>query len=288
MSDRDFEIDSAGEAGASRRDGSSADRFYSTRIRQLARLDIDEAAAARLWRNVAQHRRALLNKLGRDVGQRVALLDYICNIEPTAGEPHIIERATLATIEQRAITDSLTKLQNRYFFELALERETQRSSRSGAQSSLLLLDLDSFKSINDRYGHRVGDEVLRCVGQIILQHMRGADVPCRYGGDEFAVILPDTPRSVALGVAERLCGSIAEWFAANKVFGNPLEVSASGGIASLPLDEASADLLFKQADGALYEAKHSGRGHVRAPLSVHQVLAPLTKGPGHPPTQVSL
>lgn len=272
-------------AGESRR-GTSSDRFYSTRIRQLARLDIDEAEAARLWRNVAQHRRALFNKLGRDVGQRVALLDYICNIEPTAGDPHIIERATLETIEQRAVTDALTSLHNRYFFEVALDRETQRSNRSGLLSSLLLLDLDNFKIVNDRYGHRVGDEVLRIVGQIILQHVRAADVPCRYGGDEFAVILPDTPRSVALGVAERICVSIQRWFTANRVLGNQLEVTASGGIASLPLDDATADLLIKEADGALYDAKHAGRGHVRAPLTVHQVLAPMTVRPA--PGSISL
>lgn len=264
-------------AGESRR--SAGDRFYSTRIRQLARLDIDEEAAAKLWRKVAHHRRALLNKLGRDVGQRVALLDYICNIEPTAGEPHIIERATLETIEQRAVTDALTGLHNRYFFEVALERETQRSNRSGVLSSLLLLDLDNFKSINDRYGHRAGDQVLHAVGQIILQHVRGADVPCRYGGDEFAIILPETPRSVALGVAERICVSIKLWFQANRVFGQLLEVTASGGIASLPLDEATSDQLVRQADGALYDAKHAGRGHVRAPLTIHQILAPLTTRP---------
>lgn len=238
------------------------DRFYAIRLRQLAHIDVDEARAAALWRSVARHRRELTNKLGRDVGQRVALLDYIVNIEPQLAEPQIIDRPALEAMENRAVMDAVSGLHNRAHFETALEWETERSLRYGRPASLLLLDLDGFKAVNDTHGHRVGDQVLQAVGALILRHVRAADIPCRYGGDEFAVILPDTPPHIAAGVAERICEDINTWFARNDVAGNRVAMAASCGVASLPLPERAIGGLFEVADRALYEAKRSGGGRV--------------------------
>lgn len=238
------------------------DRFYATRLRQLAHLDLDEVRAASLWRNVARHRRTLANRLGRDVGQRVALLDYIVNVEPHLAEPQIIDRPALEAMEQQAVMDPVSGLHNRHHFEVALQWETERSLRYGRPASLLLLDLDGFKLVNDRYGHRVGDQVLQAVGALILRHVRAADVPCRYGGDEFAVILPDTPRPTAALVAERTCADITRWFASNQIDGHSVSMAASGGVASLPLPERAVGGLFELADRALYEAKRSGGARV--------------------------
>jgi diguanylate cyclase (GGDEF)-like protein len=235
------------------------DRYYSTRLRQLAHLEMDEAEAAELWQSVARHRRTLEQRLGRDVGQRVALLDYIVNVRPHVEDPQIIARADLRRIEQRAVADGLTGLYNRQYFDAELAREVERCRRYGARSSLILLDLDKFKEVNDTHGHQVGDDVLRRVGSVILEHVRAPDIPCRYGGDEFAIILPDTPEPEALMVGDRIRRAIDRSFAEEPVGGQRLPVTASGGIASMGAESSSANDLISWADRALYDAKRRGR-----------------------------
>jgi diguanylate cyclase (GGDEF)-like protein len=241
------------------------DRFYATRLKQLAHLEMAEPEAAELWQQVVRHRRWLFRRLGRDVGQRVALLDYIVNVHPQLADPQIIDRTTLEVIEHRAIADALTGLYNRHYFEAALLREAERGRRYGAITSLILVDIDLFKEVNDEYGHRVGDSVLREVGAIILKHVRAADVPCRFGGDEFAVILPDTGQLDAKNVAERICSDIEAWFAANPVSGNFLDVTASCGIGTPEPGLSTPERLFREADWALYDAKHAGGNRVSRP-----------------------
>jgi diguanylate cyclase (GGDEF)-like protein len=255
----------SGERAAGGADGTEArDRYFSNRVRQLAHLDLSEADAEELWAKVVQHRRTLQQQLGRDVGQRVALLDFISNMRPQIiDEPQIIEKSTLEAIEHRAVADALTGLFNRHYFETELSREAQRCSRYGVCSSLLLMDLDFFKEVNDTHGHRVGDHVLQSMGALILKHVRAADVPCRYGGDEFAVILPDTPLADALTVSQRICSDVGLHFSQNKVCGVQLSMTSSGGVATLKTD-STADQLFRAADGALYEAKRSGGGKIIA------------------------
>src|SRR6266853_1703277 len=228
------------------------DHFYATRLKQLAHLDLAEPEAAELWQQVARHRRLLFRRLGRDVGQRVALLDFIVNVQPQLVDPQIIDRTTLEVIEHRAIADALTGLYNRHYFEAALKREAERSRRYGAVTSLMLNDIDAFKEVNDEYGHRVGDGVLREVGAIILKHVRAADVACRFGGDEFAVILPDTAQLDAKVVAERICADIEGWFGKNPLFGLFLDVTVSCGIGTPKPEESSPERLLREADWALY------------------------------------
>jgi diguanylate cyclase (GGDEF)-like protein len=240
------------------------DRYYSTRLRQLAHLDLDEADAERLWRDVGRHRHALEHRLGRDVGQRVALLDYVVNVRPRLVEPQIVERTTLEVMARRAIADALTGLFNRHHFDTQLVREVERCRRYGAAASLVLLDLDQFKGINDGWGHAVGDEVLRKVGARILAHVRGADVACRYGGDEFAIILPDTPASEALVVADRIRADIGNVFTREPVGHLHLVVTASGGLATYGPGITSCEQLVEAADRALYRAKAAGGGRVVA------------------------
>src|SRR5439155_24829222 len=131
-----------------------ASATYAARLQQIAHLQVPEAEAERLWREISRHRRELLRRLGRDVGRRVALLDYLLNIHPQHVDATIIETTALDAIERRAISDALTGLYDRGYFEHALKRELQRCQRNGNPVSLLLLDLDEFKEINDEYGHR--------------------------------------------------------------------------------------------------------------------------------------
>lgn len=230
------------------------DQYYATRLRQLARLDLDETQAGELWADVVRHRADLSRRLGRDVGAQVALLDHILNVRPQMVDPQIVEKGTLDTMEHRAIADPLTGLFNREYFETQLVREGERYRRYGAQSSLLLLDLDHFKQVNDHEGHRRGDEVLCAVGNIIRTCLRAADVPCRYGGDELAVILTEADEGEALLVAERIRAGVAAAFRSDRV-----AVTVSIGLTMLVQAETTVeDNAFIRADRALYAAKGAG------------------------------
>ena len=158
----------------------------------------------------------------------------------------------LAEVKHLATVDGLTGLTNRRTFEAALSREVARSVRTGEDLSLLLIDVDHFKRVNDDHGHPMGDEVLRHVGRVLLGRGREFDLPARYGGEEFVVILPGCSADEAVHVAERLRAGIASDEA-------PLRVTASIGLAAMHRDATDAESLVKAADAALYEAKNSGR-----------------------------
>ena len=160
--------------------------------------------------------------------------------------------ALLAEVERLATIDGLTGVANRRSFEAALHREVVRAGRSGQPLSLIVIDLDHFKAINDGAGHQGGDEVLRHVGAALASHAREIDLTARYGGEEFCVLLPACPPDDAMAVAERLRAAIAE-------YDGPIRVTASAGVATLPLDAGNEDNLVAAADKALYRAKANGR-----------------------------
>lgn len=240
--------------------------LYGSRLRQLGLLSVDDLQAETFWREVSHHRRSMSDRMGRDVGQRVALLDYIVNLQPQLLAPQVIEETAVGATQTPSIVDGLTGLPSRYFFELELVRETERSGRYGSSVSLVMLDLDGFQAINERHGRAVGDEVLQAVAALILHHVRAPDVPCRYGADEFALILTGSPQVEALTVAQRVCGDISEWFQRNPLGHGQVRVSASAGVASLPMDDSSMELLVQEAGSALREAKRLGGYRVIAPI----------------------
>jgi len=176
-------------------------------------------------------------------------------------------RRTARDLEELATTDGLTGCANHRAFQEHLRRQVSTAHRDGRDLSLLLVDLDHFKKINDTYGHPVGDEVLRAVGARLRGSLRSGDLVGRIGGEEFAVLLPDTPLDVALQVAERgreIIGAIDE----------PVALTASVGVSSLPLLAANAEDLLSAADRGLYRAKNSGRDRV--------VVADRDTGAGKP------
>ncbi|MEW6324979.1 MAG: diguanylate cyclase, partial [Nitrospirota bacterium] len=166
--------------------------------------------------------------------------------------------------QRQASTDFLTGLCNHREFQRRLEDELVRSQRYGHECSLLLLDIDHFKNFNDTYGHLVGDEVLRLVGQQIRGAIRhGIDLPARYGGEEFTLILPETGAKGALMVAERVRERIATaGFEAQGGVNAPVTVSI--GVANFPNDAATRPSLIQKADQALYFAKQAGRNQACA------------------------
>ncbi|TKB49383.1 GGDEF domain-containing protein [Ferrimonas sediminicola] len=168
-------------------------------------------------------------------------------------------------LEEKSSTDPLTGLKNRGYFDEHYRVELLRSRREQQAFSLLLVDLDHFKQVNDCHGHPCGDKVLMELARVCEQALqRPGDVLCRYGGEEFAVLLPNTPMAGALHVANTLQRAIAahrvEWS------GSALQVTASVGLASVSGREAELPDLLQQADTALYRAKHLGRNR----LEVHQ------------------
>jgi diguanylate cyclase (GGDEF)-like protein len=152
----------------------------------------------------------------------------------------------------------VTGLANRRLFDETLTLELARADRQGSPLSLIVLDIDHFKSVNDTLGHRVGDEVLRQVGGALVALTKAHDLAARYGGDEFVVLLPGCPRSEVLGVAERVREAITQG-----VTREPITVSA--GVATVPDDATDGDGLVALADGALYAAKRSGRDRTEVP-----------------------
>lgn len=163
-----------------------------------------------------------------------------------------------------AVTDGLTGLNNRRYLDNHLKVLFTRSVARGRPLSLCITDIDRFKSVNDTWGHDAGDEILREFAARIRSTVRGADLACRYGGEEFVVVMPDTPGQIAETIAERLRASIESKPFRLRSTGQELHITASMGIASAgPLTETPEQLL-KNADRALYEAKNSGRNRVVA------------------------
>ena len=176
-------------------------------------------------------------------------------------EQQLVEiRELQAQLSELAIRDSLTGLFNRRHLDTIVPHELARRARDGSELALMMVDIDHFKSINDRYGHQGGDAVLQALGSLLLDSVRGSDVACRFGGEEFLLLLPDMPRATAFARAE-------QWRAAFGALavesgGCLIEATLSIGVAISPHDGTAMDELIRAADRALYEAKAQGRDRV--------------------------
>ena len=173
-----------------------------------------------------------------------------------------IDRATLkekaGEFEQLSVTDALTGLLNRRYIEERLLEEIKRSTRHGFPMSFMMLDVDDFKSYNDRFGHPAGDVALKLVGNVIRDTLRGADVAARFGGEEFSILLPQTTVDEALAIAERIRSNVEHTDFSHR------RVTLSIGVASCSAELCSSAELVSAADKALYQAKRLGRNLVRA------------------------
>jgi diguanylate cyclase (GGDEF)-like protein len=166
---------------------------------------------------------------------------------------HYVDR-----IRQLSYLDGLTGIFNRRFFELRIMEEIERARRSGAGMAVIMADIDHFKRLNDEFGHLLGDEVLRQVSSLFHQQLRKIDVVCRYGGEEFAILLTQTSAQHAMGVAEKLRKFVEGW----QFPGVPRLVTLSAGVAAFPEHGTARDEVMRAADNALYQAKQGGRNRV--------------------------
>jgi diguanylate cyclase (GGDEF)-like protein len=199
----------------------------------------------------------LLTRQGRPFSSNeVRLVRILCNQASIA-----VENARVyGAVEQMAVTDGLTGLYNRRYFQEALERELSRADRGGGSLALLLLDIDHFKVLNDTYGHAIGDAVLKKIATVLHETLRKGDVLARYGGEEFVVLLPQATYQGAQEFAQRVWKAVGT--AKIHPAGRGHRVTASVGWALLPDDVDSAEALVEAADRALYFAKDTGRDRV--------------------------
>ncbi|HEV8209363.1 MAG TPA: sensor domain-containing diguanylate cyclase [Vicinamibacterales bacterium] len=217
---------------------------------------------------------------GRRVGALVAL-----DRQPSAREPQLapsmlravrmlLEPASVALdnalllkrAEALSVTDDLTHLYNSRYLNLVLRRETKRASRSGRPLSLLFIDLDGFKTVNDTHGHLYGSRALVEAAAVIRNSARETDVVARFGGDEFALVLPDTGGEGAFAVGERIRERLAAY---RFLAGDQLDIhlTASVGVATLPDVAASSEELMQAADKAMYAVKESGKNGIQAAIA---------------------
>src|ERR1700733_4864715 len=181
-------------------------------------------------------------------------LESVADICATAIQnAHYVER-----VKQLAYLDGLTGIFNRRFFELRILEEIERSRRYGTGMAVIMVDIDQFKRLNDEFGHVLGDEVLRQVSSLFHQQVRKIDVVCRYGGEEFGILLTQTNAQHAMNIAEKLRKMVAGW----QFPGVPRTVTISAGAAAFPDQGTTRDELVKAADAALYAAKQAGRNRV--------------------------
>lgn len=181
-------------------------------------------------------------------------LESVADICATAIQnAHYVER-----VKQLAYLDGLTGIFNRRFFEMRILEEIERARRYGTGMAVIMADIDQFKRLNDEFGHVLGDEVLRQASSLFNQQLRKIDVVCRYGGEEFGILLTQASAQHAMNIAEKLRKMVEEW----QFPGVPRTVTISAGAAAFPDHGTTRDELVKAADQALYAAKQSGRNRV--------------------------
>src|SRR5215831_4174107 len=216
-------------------------QFLQRYFRAIAHLDLRESQCLQLWDELLTRRRELSEHLSRPVALKTALMDVLSS----AGlfrVPIIIEYDELKTLQLNAVTDPLTGLYNRRLFSETFEKELNRARRYGLPLGLVIMDLHRFKEVNDKHGHPRGDEVLRAAAATLKKALRTSDSAFRIGGDEFALLLPQTDAEQALALSRRVEAVFAEMLAPLQL---QVAVSMDHGIAIFPQDAEQADQLIR-------------------------------------------
>ena len=249
------------KGGAMFRQSQLAQLSYRDRILKICNINISESEAKALWTKITKHQEQMQSQLKRAVEISVAALDYLKNYVTNFRDIILVEKRKYDDAMTNAYKDPLTGLYNRRYLIENLEKEVKKACRYHLTFSMLFIDLDHFKEINDRFGHVIGDMVLRRAAELILEMSRTSDLVARYGGEEFVLLMPQTTSQVALKVAQRLRVSFhRETTKTDHFFNTGLTIS--GGIVSCPYDADCVKNIIDFADKALYFAKKNGRDKI--------------------------
>jgi diguanylate cyclase (GGDEF)-like protein len=239
---------------------SEGDLIFPVLLNIFTQLDFNEAEAKVIWKGILKHRKEMSESFKRQVNLLTAICDYFLTVKKSFNYPKVVEFKVFEEANHFSKCDSLTGLYNRGYFEESLTGEISRARRYDTEFSILFLDLDDFKSVNDTMGHLAGDFVLKKVANLLLKEKREEDVVARYGGEELMIILPETNKINTIIKAERIRKKIQEM---PLVFeGKKIQISASGGIATFPQDAVEAKKMIDCADRALYRAKSEGKNKI--------------------------
>jgi diguanylate cyclase (GGDEF)-like protein len=259
-------------------------QFLQRYLRAITHLDLRETQCVQVWDEMLARRRELTDLSGRPVSLKAALMDVLVN-SSLLRIPIIIEYDDLKKLELNAVTDPLTGLYNRRLFGETFEKELNRARRYGQPLGLVIVDLHRFKEVNDQHGHPRGDEVLRAAAATLKKALRTSDSAFRIGGDEFALLLPQTDAPQALALSRRVETVFAEMIQPLKL---AVSVGMDHGVAIFPQDAELADQLIRIADERLYRLKHAnhgkpGNGTNRAEATPSPEAPPATQTPEEPP-----
>jgi diguanylate cyclase (GGDEF)-like protein len=227
-------------------------QFLQRFLRAISHVELLESQCVQVWDEMLVRRRQLVDQTGRPVALKVALMDVLAS-SGFLRVPLIIEYEDLKKLELYAVTDPLTGLHNRRLFSESFEKELNRARRYSQPLGLVILDLHRFKEVNDKHGHPRGDEVLRATADTLNKALRTSDSAFRIGGDEFALLLPQTDSAQALALSRRVETVFAEMILPLQL---EVPVSMDHGVAVFPQDAEQADQLIRIADERLYRQKH--------------------------------
>jgi diguanylate cyclase (GGDEF)-like protein len=231
---------------------------YKKLLNNYVHCDFSEEEAKEHWKNISQEAKEFAQLMKRDVNISTVITDYFTTTKPLFTEPIIIEENVFRKTEKMALVDCLTNLFNRRYMELALNKELMRSKRYKIPFSICMMDIDNFKHINDTKGHVFGDLVLKNISHEIRKNIREEDIACRYGGEEFLIILPQTDAKGCEEFAERLRKNIT-----TENFFQKNSITYSSGIATFNTEKPDEiNSILQRADKALYKAKFRGKNNV--------------------------
>jgi len=252
--------------------------FLQKFLQGLVGREISEEESITHWEGILTRQSQLVEKLGRPVTLRTAAVDYFEALS-LLRDPVLLEYEELKKLRYNAATDPVTGLNNRRMFEEYLDQEIDRSTRYGSSFALLSFDLRNFKSVNDIYGHAVGDDILRGVARASLETIRGSDIPCRTGGDEFTILLPQAERPGTEVLAERIA---RKFEASSRSLAPRAPVGIDYGIAIFPEDGKDASSLLAAADRSLYARKQQAHDQSASRPGASQVTASHIEEPAGP------
>jgi diguanylate cyclase (GGDEF)-like protein len=226
----------------------------------LASIDIPRDTAVQYWEKILARRDMLKATLDRDISLMTAMCDFLSSETSLLGNPRLVDVSTFERVIRESMFDGLTGLFNRLYFDEVFGHQISQAKRYNTDLSVLFLDVDNFKEINDSLGHIVGDIALKKIGNIIRNSKRDSDIAARFGGEEFVLLMPHTESINAFILADRIRQEVErEEFTAH---GKPFRLTISGGLASFPMNATDPAELLHLADSATYLAKGSGKNTI--------------------------